>query len=291
VKATQCLWAFSDKTVEYSWDLRRDPNFLEKIGELAEVRAPRLLELGAASGWAGLYDLAPDHNAIMGEWEGVSRFLYATGFSGHGFLQGPAIGEILRDMYLGKTPFVDITPLEQRSLLIWWRTSPRKEHRLILMSALSQWLKPSRTVPTTSWSASGSMWKAKPKTFFYLMLGNWLYGTGEAILIKADIGQSPGTVLAQGIQNITGDTIGWTSFYISIGVMFLWIPLKNKVGIGTVLNIIFVSVAIDVMMPFFPSPDSYAVSVVMVIIGILVIGLRQRFLYPKQLRTRVHVMA
>lgn len=127
------------------------------------------------------------------------------------------------------------------------------------------------------------MWKAKPKTFFYLMLGNWLYGTGEAILIKADIGQSPGTVLAQGIQNLTGDTIGWTSFYISIGVMFLWIPLKNKVGIGTVLNIIFVSVAIDVMMPVFPSPDSYAVSVVMVIIGILVIGLGSAFYIPSNL--------
>jgi uncharacterized membrane protein YczE len=127
------------------------------------------------------------------------------------------------------------------------------------------------------------MWKAKPKTIFYLMLGNWLYGTGEAILIKADIGQSPGTVLAQGIQNLTGDTIGWTSFYISIGVMFLWIPLKNKVGIGTVLNIIFVSVAIDVMMPVFPSPDSYAVSVVMVIIGILVIGLGSAFYIPSNL--------
>lgn len=127
------------------------------------------------------------------------------------------------------------------------------------------------------------MWKAKPKTLFYLMLGNWLYGTGEAILIKADIGQSPGTVLAQGIQNLTGDTIGWTSFYISIGVMFLWIPLKNKVGIGTALNIIFVSVAIDVMMPVFPSPDSYAVSVVMVIIGILVIGLGSAFYIPSNL--------
>ena len=146
-----------------------------------------------------------------------------------------------------------------------------------------EWLKPSRTVPTTSWSASGSMWKARPKSFFYLMLGNWLYGTGEAILIKADIGQSAGTVLAQGIQNLTGDTIGWTSFYISIGVMFLWIPLKNKVGIGTVLNIIFVSVAIDVMMPFFPSPDSYALSVVQVLIGILVIGLGSAFYIPSNL--------
>jgi uncharacterized membrane protein YczE len=151
------------------------------------------------------------------------------------------------------------------------------------MARLRNWLKPSRTVPTTSWSAAGSMWKAKPKTFFYLMLGNWLYGTGEAILIKADIGQSAGTVLAQGIQNLTGHTLGWTSFYISVGVMFLWIPLKNKVGIGTVLNIIFVSVAIDVMMPVFPSPQSYKMAVVQVLIGILVIGLGSAFYIPSNL--------
>jgi len=124
------------------------------------------------------------------------------------------------------------------------------------------------------------MWKAKPKTYLYVMAGNWLYGTGEAILIKADIGQSPGTVLAQGIQNLTGHSLGWTSFYISVGVMFLWIPLKNKIGIGTVLNIIMVSVAIDVMMPVFPSPESYTLAVVQVIIGILVIGLGSAFYIP-----------
>ena len=55
--------------------------------------------------------MTPDHNAIIGEAAAVSRFLYATGFSGHGFLQGPAVGEILRDMVLGRTPFVDVTPL------------------------------------------------------------------------------------------------------------------------------------------------------------------------------------
>jgi uncharacterized membrane protein YczE len=82
---------------------------------------------------------------------------------------------------------------------------------------------------------------------FFMIAGNWLYGTGEALLITADIGQTPGTVLAQGIQNLTGDSIGWTSFYISVGVMLLWIPLRLKVGIGTVFNIILVSVSIDVM--------------------------------------------
>ena len=46
--------------------------------------------------------MSPDHNAMIGEAKSVSRFLYATGFSGHGFLQGPATGEILRDLVLGR---------------------------------------------------------------------------------------------------------------------------------------------------------------------------------------------
>ena len=45
------------------------------------------------------------------ECPGVARFLYATGFSGHGFLQAPAVGEVMRDLVLGREPFVDVTPL------------------------------------------------------------------------------------------------------------------------------------------------------------------------------------
>jgi uncharacterized membrane protein YczE len=151
------------------------------------------------------------------------------------------------------------------------------------MSALSQWLKPSRTVPTTSWSASGSMWKAQPRTMLFMIAGNWLYGTGEALLITADIGQTPGTVLAQGIQNLTGDSIGWTSFYISVGVMLLWIPLRLKVGIGTVFNIILVSVSIDVMTPLMPNPEHYGLAVLQVLAGILVIALGSAFYIPSNL--------
>ena len=62
-------------------------------------------------GWAGLYEMTPDHNALIGEAAAVSRFLYATGFSGHGFLLGPAVGEVVRDLYLGRHPFVDVSPL------------------------------------------------------------------------------------------------------------------------------------------------------------------------------------
>ncbi|CAB4902673.1 unannotated protein [freshwater metagenome] len=105
------LTGFSDQSVEAGFSLNRDDGFAEKLGELAMMRAPRVLDAGIRSGWAGLYEVTPDHNALLGEWKKMSRFLYATGFSGHGFLQGPAIGEIFRDIYLGKTPFVDITPL------------------------------------------------------------------------------------------------------------------------------------------------------------------------------------
>ncbi len=105
------LMGFSDKTNPPGFETTKDPEFLEKLGEIAVKRAPRLLDIGIGRGWVGLYEVTPDHNAILGEFKKISRFFYATGFSGHGFLQGPAIGEILRDLYLDREPFVDISPL------------------------------------------------------------------------------------------------------------------------------------------------------------------------------------
>jgi sarcosine oxidase subunit beta len=73
-------------------------------------RMPRILDLGIVGGWSGVYEMTPDHNALIGE--AGDRFLYATGFSGHGFLQAPAVGEVIRDLYLGHAPFADISPLD-----------------------------------------------------------------------------------------------------------------------------------------------------------------------------------
>nr|WP_189879890.1 FAD-binding oxidoreductase [Streptomyces bluensis] len=85
--------------------------WIPRLYEAMERRAPALLDLRRTGGWAGLYEISPDHNALIGEAGSCSRFLYATGFSGHGFLQGPAVGEVVRDLYLGRVPFVDISPL------------------------------------------------------------------------------------------------------------------------------------------------------------------------------------
>jgi sarcosine oxidase subunit beta len=98
----------SDPDERPGFRLERTDDWLPGLAAAIEARAPALMDAGIATGWAGLYEVSPDHNAMIGRSGG---FLYATGFSGHGFLQGPAAGEIIRDLYLGRTPFVDVTPL------------------------------------------------------------------------------------------------------------------------------------------------------------------------------------
>jgi sarcosine oxidase, subunit beta len=93
------------------FNLARDDAWIPRLAEVLARRAPSLAEVGVAGGWAGLYEVTPDHNALIGEAARPARLLYATGFSGHGFLQGPAVGEVVRDLFLGRSPEVDVTPL------------------------------------------------------------------------------------------------------------------------------------------------------------------------------------
>jgi len=86
--------------------------WLECAVPVLQRRAPILLDAPIAGGWWGDYEMSPDHNALIGEAEArPGRFLYATGFSGHGFQQAPAVGEIVRDLYLGTPPFADVSAL------------------------------------------------------------------------------------------------------------------------------------------------------------------------------------
>ena len=141
------------------------------------------------------------------------------------------------------------------------------------MASFGQWLRPALTVPKTSWSAGDSNWKVSPKTFFVLILGLWLFGTGEALLIAASLGQSPWTVLADGLAQTLNLTIGQTTFLTSVIVLLLWIPLKRKPGLGTVMNILIIAVAIDVMIPLIPTPINVLGQTLQALIGILLIGL------------------
>ena len=122
------LFGMADPEQAAGLDAATDPAWLEKVMHVAERRLPSLLDMGIAGGWKGYYEITPDHNALVGESAEVARFLYATGFSGHGFLQGPAVGEIVRDLVLGREPFVDVAPL---SVDRFANAVPRPEHNVI----------------------------------------------------------------------------------------------------------------------------------------------------------------
>jgi sarcosine oxidase, subunit beta len=84
---------------------------LEDVAEAAARRLPVLADLPVQTSWWGWYDVSPDWNALVGEDAEVSRFLYATGFSGHGFQQAPAVGEHLAELVVGHTPTLDLSAL------------------------------------------------------------------------------------------------------------------------------------------------------------------------------------
>ena len=135
-----------------------------------------------------------------------------------------------------------------------------------------------KKIPVLSWSSYDAL-NLKPKfiTILYLVLGLILFGLGETLLITANVGVSPWTVLAQGMSVKTGYSIGITTFIVSISVLCLWIPLRQKPGIGTILNTIIISVVIEVSLPYLPSPELLAHQILQVIIGVVIVGLGSGF--------------
>jgi sarcosine oxidase subunit beta len=122
------LMGMSDPDQEPGFHLAYSEDWLPRLGEAIRIRTPQLLDVGLRNGWAGLYEDTPDHNALIGRSTNTANFLYATGFSGHGFLQGPAVGEIVRDLYLGRVPFLDVRPLSAGRFAA---DAPRPEANLV----------------------------------------------------------------------------------------------------------------------------------------------------------------
>ncbi|WP_079036281.1 NAD(P)/FAD-dependent oxidoreductase [Streptomyces silaceus] len=105
------LFGLADPAEAEGFDTTWTPHWLDLFRAVARQRAPALADMETSGGWAGLYEVTPDHNALIGRAATAVNFLYATGFSGHGFLQAPAVGEIVRDLHLGRRPCVDVAPL------------------------------------------------------------------------------------------------------------------------------------------------------------------------------------
>ena len=131
-----------------------------------------------------------------------------------------------------------------------------------------------KKVPKTSWSSKQPFnFKPKFSTLFFLCFGLALFGLGEGLLIVSFTGASPWSVLAQGLSLNIDFSIGTITLFVSIGVLLLWIPLKQKPGIGTILNALIIALMIDVCINFVPTPENYISQILLAIIAVLTVGL------------------
>ncbi len=131
-----------------------------------------------------------------------------------------------------------------------------------------------KQVPVLSWSSS-TPYTLRPRlpTFFYLTLGLMLFGLGESLLIASGAGVSPWTVLAQGVASKTDWSIGFVTMLVSFAVLLLWIPLRQKPGMGTILNALIIAFMIDFSLVLLPYPETLFWQLLQVAAGVLVIGI------------------
>lgn len=135
-----------------------------------------------------------------------------------------------------------------------------------------------KKIPNLSWSSNNPFnFKPKFNTFTYLVLGLILFGVGETLLITANQGVSPWTVLAQGLSFQFNLSIGVTTFIVSIIVLFFWYPLKQKPGLGTLLNVILISIVIDLSTPILPYPKTLFYQILQSVIAVLIVGIGSGF--------------
>jgi len=131
-----------------------------------------------------------------------------------------------------------------------------------------------KNIPKVSWSSDKPL-NLKPKflTSFYLCVGLIIFGLGEGLLIVSSSGASPWSVLAQGLFLNIGFSVGLITIFISIAVLLFWFPLKQKPGVGTILNALIIGLMIDACIRYVPTPENYFNQVLLGAIAVFTVGL------------------
>jgi hypothetical protein len=142
---------------------------------------------------------------------------------------------------------------------------------------IRNFLKPSRTIPITSWRAE-STWgltngNQSLQRFLLLIFGLTVFGIGEAFLVVTSLGNSPWVVLSEGISLNSNLNIGQATFFVSLVVLFFWIPLRQKPGFGTLANIVVIAVAIELGLLIIPEVENISLKLFYVLFGILLVGI------------------
>ncbi|AYC42772.1 YczE/YyaS/YitT family protein [Streptomyces griseorubiginosus] len=105
-----------------------------------------------------------------------------------------------------------------------------------------------------------------------LYVGLALYGASSALLVEAGLGLEPWGVLHQGLAELTGVSIGVVSIIVGAAVLLLWIPLRQRPGLGTVSNVFVVGIAMDATLAAVPDVHGLAVRIPVLLAGILLNG-------------------
>ena len=135
-----------------------------------------------------------------------------------------------------------------------------------------------KKIPKVSWSSEKPL-NLRPKltTFFFLSFGLSLFGIGEGLLLVSYTGASPWSVLAQGKSLHIDYSIGLITFFISLFVIFLWIFLSQKPGIGTILNAIIIAVMIDICLNYVQTPETFTAKILLAFFSIFLVGIGSGF--------------
>jgi uncharacterized membrane protein YczE len=139
-------------------------------------------------------------------------------------------------------------------------------------SRLIDFFKPHKTVPITPWRGN-SRWDLTFSRVGILFVGLAIFGLGDSLLIQGGIGNAPWTVFAEGLTYKTGISIGLATFFISVGVLLLWIPLKERPGFGTLSNIVLIAAFIEIGTHIFPAQDSIPMGILFDLLGIALVGI------------------
>ena len=129
----------------------------------------------------------------------------------------------------------------------------------------------SHSIPITPWRAK-NQWSLSLNRSLILTLGLVIFGIGDGLLIVSHLGNAPWSVLSQGISLRSGISIGWSTFLVSSAVLLLWIPFKQKPGLGTLANIAVIALAIDLTVAWIHPPQNVLMRLLIVLLGIALVG-------------------
>jgi uncharacterized membrane protein YczE len=122
-----------------------------------------------------------------------------------------------------------------------------------------------------------SRWVPTPLTATRLVAGLVLFGAGEGLLLFSALGNTPWTVLAEGVSVQTTLSVGVATVAISFGLLVLWIPLRQSLGLGTIANAIIIGLTIDATVLLLPADGPPAVRVAALLGGIALVGVGSGF--------------